>query len=484
MSATRSTPPAILYLLVFFSGFANLATEIIGPRMFASLLGTTTVVWAVMISVTLVGLSVGYALGGRVKLDQVPVVLPVLMMGNAAWLVVTSWVVWEIPASAVSSGIRPDATVIMFTATAGFFVPSTLFGMTSPIAITLLSAGRPAEAISEIVGNIYAISTVGSVAGALGAAFVLIPWVGLSTSLQFFAVGLVLFAAYFWQGRARLRSLAAIILILLMPQPDWRWDDADDLTLLEQQEGYHQTIRVYENEDEGYVQMHLGPTFHSRVDLETKEPLFSYAQAMVEVSDAAFADLTDRRVLVVGGAGHGIAHAMENRGADVVEVEIDPFVVELSDRYFGEIEGEVLVQDGRIYMELAADEQFDVILIDAFDGAANVPPHLVTREFFEAVRRVLQPDGLMVYNFIGTPEGERSDSFDAISTTLNTVFDHTGSTAYAGDDSQNIVLLASKVPLTLDDLATLPDGGTLLTDNRNPMEIYIQRARDFTYFQR
>ncbi|MFW5691445.1 MAG: hypothetical protein ACOCXZ_02980, partial [Chloroflexota bacterium] len=63
----RAADPLAIYALVFFGGFANLAAEIIGPRMFASLFGNTNIVWAVMISVTLVGLSVGYTIGGRVQ---------------------------------------------------------------------------------------------------------------------------------------------------------------------------------------------------------------------------------------------------------------------------------------------------------------------------------------------------------------------------------------------------------------------------------
>ncbi len=53
----------VIFLFVFFSGFASLATEIIGPRLFSSLFGYTTQIWAAIISVTLLGISVGYYLG-------------------------------------------------------------------------------------------------------------------------------------------------------------------------------------------------------------------------------------------------------------------------------------------------------------------------------------------------------------------------------------------------------------------------------------
>lgn len=468
---------AIVYLLVFFSGFANLAAEIIGPRMFASLFGTTTTVWAIMISVTLVGLSVGYAFGGRVAKNRTREVLSILLLVNAGWLVLVSWIVWEVPAGALSDGIRIDASVIITAAFAAFFAPSVMFGMISPIAITMLSENS--DNLSETVGNIYAISTIGSVLGALAAAFYLIPWVGLSLSLQVFAAGLVLFATYFWAFERRLLVPAAIIIVFLFPQPDFVWENDGDLELLAQREGYYQTIRVYEGED--FVQMHLGPSFHSRMDLETGEPTFSYAETML---DYVGEDVDGQEILVIGGAGHSMARWLEGFGANITEVEIDPFVVELSDQYFGEIDGEVVIQDGRIYIEQVEPARFDVILVDAFDGAANVPPQLTTIEFFEAVRDALKPEGRMFYNFIGTPEGEMSRSFHAMGRTINAAFDHTGASTITGETTRNIILVASQASLADLDVAPLPDDGHLLTDDENPMEIFLAEARNSMYFRR
>ena len=468
----------LLYLLVFCGGFANLASEIIGPRLFASLFGSTTVIWAVMISVTLLGLAVGYALGGRVPHASIGATLPVVLIINAIWLVLVSWVVWQLPATFARAGIGIDITIILLTIGAAFFVPSVLFGSISPMVITLLTAGQSSEDISRIVGNVYGLGTVGSVAGAVSAAFIFIPWIGLATSLQIFAVGLVLFAAYFWRTPGRWRVGAALLVCILLPQPVYYWEDDEGLELLAQREGYYQTIRVY-SDNETFVQMHLGPTFQSRLDLQTGEPAFTYAETLVELAG----DVSGQNVLVIGGAGHALAHTFERRGATVTEVEIDPFVVELSDRYFGEIEGEVIIADGRIYIEQAAPAQFDLIVIDAFDGAANVPPQLTTLEFFDAVEKTLKPDGRMLYNFIGTPEGARSGSFRAISTTLQAAFPAAGASAYDGEQSQNIILAAS--PTALDGLPvqSLPDDGILLTDNRNPMEILLSQARNFFYFR-
>src|SRR6185436_10627020 len=159
-------------------------------------------------------------------------------------------------------------------------------------------------------------------------------WVGLSPSLRLFAVLLTLFSIYWSVRYYRIGAAAAVVMCLIVPQPNYVWDDP--ATLLIQREGYYDTIRVY-TDGSTFVRMHLGPTYESEMSLQTLEPTFEYATTMIQlVSQPA-----NQRVLVIGGAGHTIARALENRGAIITEVEIDPIIVEVSDDYFGPIRGDV-----------------------------------------------------------------------------------------------------------------------------------------------
>ncbi len=320
----------IIYSLVFFSGFASLATEIIGPRLVASLFGSTTVIWAIIISVTLIGISVGYMLGGRVAPEMVRRVFPVILILNAVWLLLLSWFIWEIPANLAAVGYLSIGVISMIS----FFPPAVLFSMTSPMAISLFSTETPKEKIPRSVGNIYALGTLGSVAGALTAAFILIPYVGLSLSLKLFALIAIIYAMIFLTSRAKIIGAVFLIGGLLFPLPVYRWGEDLGLVSLAQAEGYYQTIRVL-TDNSSFIQMNLGPTFHTQMRLSDKEPVFGYAARMVHLAG----DVKGKRILIIGGAGHTQARSLEKRGADVTEVEIDPFVVKLSDRFFGEIAG-------------------------------------------------------------------------------------------------------------------------------------------------
>ena len=469
----RSLHKTIIFLLVFFSGFANLATEIIGPRMVTSSFGSTTVVWAIIISVTLLGISIGYFLGGRVSYQRVGVTLPAVLLTNALWLLAISWIIWWIPGQ-VSQVAVQTATInyalILLISVAAFLVPAVLFSMVSPIAITIFDHDYPTSGqVSRTVGNVYALGTIGSVAGALVAAFYLIPWVGLSTSLRLFALLLVLFAAYFWIRKRPVVIVAALLLCLFIPQPDLEWDS--DLTLLLQREGYYQTIRIYTDEST-FVRFHQGPVYESEMDIRTFEPRFGYARRIVEL----VGDPAGKSVLMIGGAGHSISRALENQGATLTEVEIDPIVVQVSDEFFGPIEGQVVVQDGRTYINQADPRNYDYVIVDAFSGPAFIPPQLTTVEFFQAVAGILKPDGRLIYNSIGYPNGPQSEAYFALATTLSVAF---GDVRVMGTDlpiQQNLIFVASPSPMGDVDLEGVPTNGYLLSDDLNPVEIFFERA--------
>lgn len=378
MNCNRS----IIFLLVFFSGFANLAMEIIAPRMLASYFGATTISWAIIISVTLLGISVGYFIGGQLSNQKATEqIISKILIVNAIWLTAVSFIIWGLLNQMGSFGIE----MLLIVSLVAFFIPSVLFGMITPLAIKLLLQDKSNSVAT--VGNVYAISTIGSVSGALAAAFYLIPWIGLSSSLRGISLLLVVFSFYFIQRKSI--AVACFILCIITPNANQEW--ISPLKLLNQTEGYYQTIRVYTDEKD-FIRFHLGPTFESEIDLKTGEPRFDYSRTMVDLVQ----EPEGHQILIIGGAGHSQARVLEGKGANITEVEIDPVVIEVSNEYFGPINGQVIIQDGRTYVETADDDLFDYVLIDAFSGPASIPPQLTTLEFFSSISRVLKPNGVLI----------------------------------------------------------------------------------------
>jgi len=437
--------------------------------MFASLFGPTTLLWGVITAVTLLGLAAGYWIGGSIPPRHIRIALPFVITLNALLLLLSTWVVWELPDRL--GNVNLDTLVII--AMAAFFLPSVLFGMDSQLVIGLLSEGKQKHEISAIVGTVFGISTIGGVLGALTVALVLLPNMGFSLSLQIFSAILVLFALYLFPGFWRLIALGALAALLFLPQPDWHWRE-QYLVMLAQREGYYQTIRIY-TDNSTFVRLHLGPTYESEMDLTTLQPRFGYARKMVDIAG----DVNGKKILVIGGAGHSMARALEAKGATVTEVEIDPIVVDLSDEFFGPINGEVIVQDGRVYVDNAETDTFDFVLIDAFNGPQSIPAQLTTLEFFESVARILKPDGFMIMNFIGHTSGEQSGSFTAIAATISKAF---ADARYFGIG--NILFIASKSQIRNNTLTEAPAGGQVLTDDLNPIELLLEEARSGFQYRR
>lgn len=165
------------YSVVFISGFVVLSLETIGTKLFAPVIGTTVSVWAGLMAVIIAASSVGYYVGG---------VLTTKKWASRA-LVGCSLV-------AVSSlGIAlplKDAIMPLFVSTTSYGLASLLLStalfflpVMSISATTVLMTKRAIERVETIphdAGRMYALATIGSVAGILGMSYVLIPLLPLS----------------------------------------------------------------------------------------------------------------------------------------------------------------------------------------------------------------------------------------------------------------------------------------------------------------
>jgi predicted membrane-bound spermidine synthase len=175
-----SGPP--LELVVAVVGGASLGGEIAATRLLAPWFGASTIVWANTIAVVLVGLSIGYWLGGRLA-DRDPTVrgLSRVLLVAAALLALVPFVAepfLRISVNALDSieaGAFAGSLVGVLVLVA---VPMVLLGTVAPYAIRL--AVTTVEEAGRVSGRLYAISTIGSLVGVFLAALLLIPYVGSS----------------------------------------------------------------------------------------------------------------------------------------------------------------------------------------------------------------------------------------------------------------------------------------------------------------
>ena len=152
-----------LYVIVFVSGAAVLAIELLGTRVLGPFYGVSLFLWSALITVTLVALSVGYAVGGRWA-DRGPrfASLCYLIAGAGIWLLLLPWLRSPVLQATEPIGLRFAVLAAAFLL---FAPPLTLLGMVSPYAIRLRASSL--GNVGRTAGDLYALSTIGRVVAAL-----------------------------------------------------------------------------------------------------------------------------------------------------------------------------------------------------------------------------------------------------------------------------------------------------------------------------
>jgi spermidine synthase len=410
----------MLELIVFTSGGVLLALEIVASRVLAPTFGNSIYVWGSLIGVFLTALSVGYWLGGRVA-DRYPT------HGVFCGLVFLAGLLTvPIPAaappllSALAAADLDSRAGPLVAALVLFFPASVVMGTISPYAVRL--SARSVATVGGTAGRLYALSTLGSIAGCFAAAFWLISVMGVREVIL--ALGLVemglAVVGLLGLRRAGAATVAAVLLVG-SGAASARLGAPEGPEVVYARDTVYHRITV---SDEGRIRyLKLDNYWQSALDLDDpRRTVFRYADymhlGMVFQPDP-------RRVLVIGMGGGTIPkrYAEDYPRVHVDVVDIDPQVVEVAHRFFGVPRGgriRAFAQDGRQFVRRTQD-RYDHILMDAY-LRDTLPFHLATREFFQEVRAKLRPGGAFVVNVIGALEGPRSRLFRAVYRTLREVY--------------------------------------------------------------
>ncbi len=464
---------AYLYLAVFTSGMTTLAVEMLASRLLGSVFGTSNLVWANVIGLMLLYLTVGYFVGGRWA-DRSPhfsTFYRILVWGAflSAVIPLVSRPVLSAAATAFSNfdgalSIASFASVLVL-----FAIPITLLGTVSPFAIRLTVAD--AQSVGKTAGRLYAISTLGSLVGTFLPVVILLPELGTFQTFLLFAGVLfvvALIGLYRVEGTRALRWLwmpvviAVLSLFVLNGSP--LRAAAEGAQLLYEDESAYNYIQVQEdNAGNRYLYLNEGQGIHSQWNATQ----YAYGRTWDFFLTAPYfnADTQPEDVeslALIGLAAGTIARQYTHVYGDIPidGIEIDPAIVEAGARYF-DMNSEampnlnVIVEDGR-YALNQLERRYSVIGIDAY-RPPYIPWHLTTVEFFTEVRHRLTDNGVVAIN-VGRTDTDRR-LIDALTATLLQVYPsvHAMDVPY----SFNTILVATQQPTTSEDfirnVALLPE---------------------------
>ena len=379
-----------------------------------------------------------------------------------------------------------------------FFVPLTLLAAVGPFLIRVLAISF--HTIGSQIGRLSAISTLGSVLGTVLIGYVLLPFLPNSVTMYATAgVLLLLSITYFlfYSRRDLTAGVALAVLALALGGLGVRrdltknWGRVQELHRENSDFGMLQVIQLPDGRRRFYLNDYL---VQNTYDAQAKKSTSLFTYMLRYLAEGYSTNLQD--VLCIG-LGVGIVPSeLSQKGVRVDVVEINPTVVPIAQRFFDfdPTKSNVTIGDGR-YLINKTDKKYDAVVLDAFLGDSS-PSHLMSREAFANMKRVLKPGGVLVINSFGDLTAGKDFFAASLQKTLNAVFPHVRA---HGTGSGNLFFAASEQPLNLrpvdytdahaevsrDVAAALAsnlqigtENGRVLTDDYNPVEFYDAENRE------
>jgi spermidine synthase len=413
-----------IYVAIALSGMTALSSEVIWTRLLSLLFGGTVYTFSLILAVFLFGLGIGSSLGSAIgRASRIPRVpfgwCQMLLCAAIAWssyMLTQSMPYWPVNPSITSDpwfNFQLDFVRCMWVVLPG----SILWGASFPLALASLASRGQDPA--RLVGGVYAANTVGAIIGSLSASLLLVVWLGSQHAQQVLILvsalsGLLVLSTggtdepagrFAFAGTLTIIVAAAVAGLLsrtIEPIPGifaaygrytaTRLGQADVIYM---GEGWNATVAVTRLAG-GILNYHNAGKVQA-----SSEPQDMRLQRML----GHLTTLIPRQAkkVVVIGCGAGVtagAVSIDPAVEDQTIAEIEPLVPKVVAKYFGEHNFHVVdnpkvhirIDDARHYL-LTTNEKFDAITSDPLDPWVKGAAMLYTEEFFELVKKKLNPGG-------------------------------------------------------------------------------------------
>ena len=490
----RTLPPLLLPvgLVLGMAGFSSLIYEVAWTRVLGLMVGASVYGFSVMLLAFLVGIAIGGKFGGtladrllvRHGIRGVLLALALTELGVAGLSYLLMYVFPELPFwyvwlfDALGAADDPSRMWTTSLVLAGLVMtpPAVLMGVAFPVAVRAVVGDE--EHLGGPVGYVYAANTVGSVGGSFAAGFLLLPTVGVQSTIYVAAlvnIGAATVALGAARGRTWLGGAGAAALLTVLffgARPPWdpllmtsgmyhyvtSFEDHSragidryarglyDLVFYE--EGLSSVVTVAKNHESDNMWL----ANNGKVDASTTSDMPT--QVLCALLPLQFAPSSEE-VLLVGLASGITGGALTT--VDGIErldiVELEP-AIERAARLFGEFNRHVLddprvqllANDGRNHLLMSPEGAYDVIVSEPSNPWITGVSNLFTREFWEMGKTRLKPGG--VWSQWVQMYGMDDRDLRTLLRTFATVYPHV--IVYATIEDSDLVLIGSDEPLISD----------------------------------
>jgi len=400
-----AVPAAPLVATAALAGLVGMGAEVIWTRLLALVVLNTVYAFTQV----LVGVLVGIGLGGLVaaaltrRPNTKPAATVTILLTIAAMMLAA--VPHGVAMLATSTSLRVSLASGLSVAGLGLVlllvvVPSACIAAVLPLLVTASTTNRGSSR-SRAFAWLYAANTAAGVAGSLVTGFVLLPTIGAGNATWALSLVTVLAALILLKERWLYRiglgaALAAactlFALTIQIPQAIYAAQLPTDAKILEFREGSVSDVFVSEEAD-GRRRLWINSSWVAGTGGGHR--LLGHLPAL---SVAA----PNRALGIALGTGQTFAAVMKHGGSELHCVELDDNVIELSRRWFGQVndnlfdDPRVIVHhdDGRAFLR-ATNLQFDLIVIEPLQAWSAGTSSLYSRQFYREARRALAPGGVV-----------------------------------------------------------------------------------------
>ncbi len=478
----KTTLTRVLFIVFAVSGFSAMIYEVVWTRILTLILGSTVYSYATMLSTYLLGLALGsFIFSLLLKKFNRPLFLLTMVQGGIALFALGGEFVFPLLPSIFTKMLevlhtwsRVRAATKFVLSGAVMMLPTLLMGGVFPLVIHILTSREKSEnrPLGSIVGQAYAINTLGTILGSFTVGFILLPVFGIQKSLHFAIMINVLLALLLWFTVSQRESaqipvfarskgwatggVFGFLFVMVLSAPPWNplvmsselFGQQAKLNLLYYKEGISATVTVVQHQTLAKIP-HLTLAIDGKPNASTTGDM----KTQLLVAHLPMLLAPDPKNVMLIGHGSGITtgsmimHPIE----ELVTLELEPAVIEGS-RFFDPFSYRVLedprvslVEDDARNFLLRTEEKYDVIVSEPSHPWRSGSAKLFTKEFFQLGKKHLTPGGIFSQwiHFYGI----RSTELKSVIKTFQSVFNEV---MIFFTDAGDLIMLGSEDPFKID----------------------------------
>lgn len=481
-------------IISFANGALVMIFEILGARIVWPHIGTSLFVWTSLIASILGSLSLWYYLGGRIADKQHNKKILAFIYLLVSSIILLLFIIKDPFIDIVSTRI-PDIRMISFFVCIVLFWPVSLFfGMASPIITK--SKLESVKTGGKTIGTFESIGTIGSITGTVSAGFFLIPFFWVNELLLSLGIVALILSFYIERKVFLIWQWILVVIYVLCFSTNNKLQAIYENNNIHFVDSFYSHIMVFNGERKWHPtrELKVDNISHAGMYTDSSELLYDYTKYYHLLS--VFTPEA-KNVLMLWGAAYSFPKSfLETYGDKNLDVvEIDPKMTEIAKKYFHLPDSprlQIYHEDARVYLN-QTEKKYDTILGDAFWNYYSVPYQLTTQEVVKKSYNLLEPNGVLILNIIGSIEGKYSQFIQAEYKTYASVFPQVYLIPVSSSiltERQNIMLVAFTSPLvrtfTSDDLELqsylnkmmtpkVDEETQILTDNYAPVDYFVSK---------